>query len=512
MFLDLHVGRLIEPSSGRAWEREEIERRVAERAGYYHAHGFAHGHRAFIHFGNSNHFFVELLAIWRCGGCAIPVDPRFTPFEIATLAAWAKPRLSLWDRSPESDVADSLSKLGVEVVDVSAPDHTSQRGAPRLANVRLDDDALILFTSGTTGQPKGVVHTHRSLLAQWSNLRAHLRGDSFRRTLCLLPTHFGHGLICNCLFPWLSGNDLIMLPPFKPELVSHLGATIDEHGATFMSSVPAVWRLALRIAKPPKSRTLQRVFVGSAPLSASLWESIQAWSGTPQVCNAYGITETASWLAGTTVPQFRPEDGLVGVAWGGVVRVLKSKEAGTPSTPDTVCARGEAGHVWVRTPALMRGYLDRDDLTAQVVSDGWFSTGDIGAIDERGWLYLRGREREEINKGGMKVHPADVDAVIERFADTVDVCTFAFPDPLLGEEVGVAVVMSKRDDDSLRGLLRWVRTHLAVHQVPQRWYVLDEIPRTSRGKVSRTRVAELCLATSPLNVAALLREALGGAE
>jgi acyl-CoA synthetase (AMP-forming)/AMP-acid ligase II len=245
-------------------------------------------------------------------------------------------------------------------------------------------------------------------------LRQSVGLDGFERALCLLPTHFGHGLICNCLYPWLSGHDLYILPPFRPDLISDLGRVIDEHGITFMSSVPSVWRLALRIARPPRQGTLRRVFIGSAPLTAALWSGVQEWTGTAGVLNAYGITETGSWLAGTTVPEFTPEDGLVGVPWGGIIRVLRSADPGVVLDPANECARGESGHVWVQTPALMRGYLDRDDLTEQVVSAGWFVTGDIGAIDDRGWLYLRGREREEINKGGMKVHPSDVDAVVER--------------------------------------------------------------------------------------------------
>jgi acyl-CoA synthetase (AMP-forming)/AMP-acid ligase II len=251
--------------------------------------------------------------------------------------------------------------------------------------------------------------------------------------------------------------------------------------------------------------------VGSAPLSASLWESVRHWSGTNDVFNSYGITETGSWLAGTTGQGFTPVDGLVGEAWGGVIRILQSNQPGAPADPGVASRTGDPGHVWVNTPALMRGYLDRDDLTEKVVSDGWFLTGDIGVIDGRGWLYLRGREREEINKGGMKVYPADVDAVIERFPATTDVCAFAFPEPLLGEDVGVAVVLHKDDRSTLLALYDWTSQHLARHQVPQRWYVLGEIPRTSRGKVSRNAVAESCVAKTPVNFAALRREPPDGA-
>ncbi|HEX5133314.1 MAG TPA: class I adenylate-forming enzyme family protein [Candidatus Krumholzibacteria bacterium] len=501
--LDTRTGNLIEPLTGRRWNADDVARRVAMRTADYLARGFVRGDRAFIHFGNCNEFFVELLAVWRAGGCAIPIDARFTPFEIETLARWARPRLSLFNGAADAEAAAVLGRLNVPVVDITV--HEDAGAASAAPGTRLDDDALILFTSGTTGQPKGVVHTHRSLRARWVSLRDHLGLDAYRRTLCLLPTHFGHGLICNCLFPWLSGCDLYILPPFKPEIVAQLGAIVDEHDITFMSSVPAVWRLAQRIAKPPANRSLARVFIGSAPLSASLWESVRAWSGTPDVFNSYGITETGSWLAGTTIGSFTPEDGLVGTAWGGVLRVLNSSEPGTPSDPSAIRRPGESGHVWINTPALMRGYLDRDDLTARVVSDGWFLTGDIGVIDDRGWLYLRGREREEINKGGMKVYPADIDSVIERFPATADVCAFAYPEPLLGEDVGVAVVLTADDPDTLCALRDWTAQHLARHQMPQRWYLLPEIPRTSRGKINRTSVAEQCAALKPINLMSLRR-------
>jgi acyl-CoA synthetase (AMP-forming)/AMP-acid ligase II len=160
--------------------------------------------------------------------------------------------------------------------------------------------------------------------------------------------------------------------------------------------------------------------------------------------------------------------------------------------------------VWVNTPALMRGYLGRDDLTRQVVSQGWFVTGDIGVLDERGVLTLRGREREEINKGGTKVYPGDVDAVAERFAAVVDACSFALEDALYGQNVGIALVLSERDEGTLRELHAWLGSHLAEYQLPVRWWLLDAIPRTSRGKVNRGQVAQQCAGLAPLDLRRLL--------
>jgi len=497
MLLELRVGNLSEALSGRQWDQPAIAQQFLCRVGYYHQHGMGPGDRVFVHFGNTLELFADLLAIWHLGGCAVPIDTRLTPFEIEILAKAAAPRFALQLGAMDSSVHNLLDGVGATVLDSRAAGESV--AAPPLppSGLILDGDALILFTSGSTGSPKGVVHTHRSLRAQWMTLRHSLGLDAYRRTLCLLPTHFGHGLICNCLFPWLSGQDLVLAPAGSVTAISNLGRLIDEHRITFMSSVPPIWRLALKTALPARNGTLQRVFCGSAPLSAHLWRQIRAWSGTPDVCNAYGITETASWLAGTTVGTIEPEDGLIGVPWGGVITIMKDATTDRPLADGEQCRSGEAGFVWVNTPALMRGYLGRDDLTARVVCQGWFATGDIGLVDDRGWLYLRGRERDEINRGGTKIYPADVESVVERFDGVEDVCCFALDDPLYGQALGMAVVLVRRDDDTLRALHAWMRQHLATFQLPSRSYVLDTIPRTSRGKLNRDTVAAACAALVP---------------
>lgn len=496
MFVGSELGALAEPLSGRRWDRLEVRRQVAARLVYLRKLGVGPGDRVFLHYGNCLEVFADLLAVWLAGGCAVPIDSRLTEYEVDVLAAAACPKLSLWKGDIQHLIAARAAERGARVETTLVADRGE---AARVAPVSdrypvLDDDALILFTSGTTGRPKGVLHTHRSLRARWMSLQQSLGVDAYRRTLCLLPTHFGHGLICNCLFPWLSGQDLYVLPPFQPEVVMRLGHLLDEYRITFMSSVPSVWRIALKVAAPPTQGSLLRVFCGSAPLSGFLWRDIAEWTGAPEVWNSYGITETGSWVAGTSVTGFEPEDGLIGVPWGSDIRVMASMDPKNPPGIAEERGPGEEGYVWLNTPALMKGYLDRADLTDCVVSQGWFSTGDVGIKDQRGWLYLRGRERDEINKGGMKIHPADVDGVIERFRHTKDVCAFAFSDPLYGEDVGVAVVLDDSSEPAFIELKQWARRYLAEHRIPRRWYLLEEIPRTSRGKVNRTAVADACAA------------------
>ncbi len=168
--------------------------------------------------------------------------------------------------------------------------------------------------------------------------------------------------------------------------------------------------------------------------------------------------------------------------------------------------------VWLHTPALMKGYFQRPDLTDAAVHHGWFMTGDIGLIDERGRLFLKGRERDEINKGGMKVFPADIDEVVEQFEATRDVCTFGFEDDFYGENVGIAVVLEDDSDATLLGLYEWVRKHLAEHKHPVRWYLSKEIPRTSRGKINRDTVRQACSSASPLDMRQLVSRTNNGKD
>ncbi|MDW8309689.1 MAG: class I adenylate-forming enzyme family protein [Verrucomicrobiales bacterium] len=503
MFTELSVGHLVEPFGSRRWSPAEIHSQIRRRLARFERLGLRPGDRVFLLFGNRPEFFAELLALWKLGACAVPVDARLTAFEVETLARAAEPKLAVGDEATSAESLAALERAGARALLTGE----TGPGESDAARVRLDDDALILFTSGSTGEPKGVLHTHRSLRARWMGLREHLPDEVFARTLCLLPTHFGHGLICNCLFPWLSGHDLYIAPPFRPDLVAQLGRVLDEHAITFMSSVPPIWKLALKLARPPQRGSLRRVHVGSAPLSAALWEDIRRWTGTRQVCNAYGITETGSWVAGLDDADVPVQDGLIGRGWGAVIQVLKTNATTQPLQPELACAPGESGYVWLNTPALMKGYFRRDDLTARAVVDGWFMTGDIGFLDEHGRLVLRGRERDEINKGGMKIYPADVDAVVERFAGVTDVCTFALDDPIYGQSVGMAVVLQNGSDETLCALYAWMKSHLAEHKLPSRWWVLETIPRTSRGKVNRDAVKAACQRQPPLDLPAVLARA-----
>ena len=502
MFLGCPVGAIAEPLSGRRWESAEAQWQIGARGEAWRRAGMRPGDRVLLGYSNRLEAMVDVVALWSLGVCVCPVSPHLTGFEVLKLAEAASPRFMLAFGDLDPSLHAGLAAAGVTVLDGSAVELRSESAAPPA--FRLDDDALVLFTSGTTSNPKGVVLTHRAMRGRWLSLRQALGMTRFRRALCFMPTYLVHGLVLNSLYPWLSGQELFLLPAGQPDALLQLGSVVDEHEITYFSSTPAAWRLILRAAHPPVKRTVSTVFCTSAPLSEQLWCDVRRWTGTEDVFNTYGLTETCGSTIGTTFAGARPEEGLVGVPWNAMVRIMPGTDPEQAPGVGAACRAGEIGHVWLSTPALMRGYLGHDDLSARAISNGWLATGDLGLLDEGDRLYLRGRVRDEINRGGIKVYPTDIDNVVERFPGVAEACCFACEDRAYGQNVGLALVLSNPEPASLRELHGWLQRHLAEYQMPVRWHLLDAMPHTQQGKTSRTLVAERCASVPPVDLRTIL--------
>lgn len=478
-FLPLHAQSLIhELSSGDVWPAARLSTEAQRRAAVLRRFCGPADNSFVIAHANSASFFADLWAVWQAGATAVCVNPALTAPEWARVLDFVRPRAVL--------VADSGGpSLTSAVPLVCTAREPAPAGLAPHAPAQLDDPALVLFTSGTTGHPKGVVHSHRSLLARTGLNQQHIGAALSGRSLCVLPTHFGHGLIGNCLSPLRAGGQLFLMPAAGVGGAQQLGAVIDQHRIGFLSSVPAFWRLVLKLSKPPQADVLQRVHIGSAPLSAELWRAVVAWTGTDAVANMYGITETANWVGGALARDLSPEDGLLGQAWGGRLAVR--------GDDGQVLAHGQ-GEILVQTPSMMSGYLHRPDLTSAVLSDGWYRTGDIGTLDERGVLRMTGRERYMINRGGIKVYPEELDLLFERHPQVQEACAFAMPDGAGGEAVGLALRLHDGATVSTGELAAWARQQIRPEAVPSRITLLAEIPKTDRGKLNRSQVEQHCRA------------------
>ena len=250
-----------------------------------------------------------------------------------------------------------------------------------------------------------------------------------------------------------------------------------------MSSVPSTWILTLKVAKPPVGGSLRQVSVGSSPLAAKLWQDVITWTGTNNVVNMYGITELANWVAGASASEFSPQDGLIGRTWGGRVAVLDEH--------NNLCDEGE-GELLVESPSLMKGYHRRPDLTAEVIWNGWYKTGDIGRIGSDGVVFLVGRTRLEINRAGIKVYPEELESLLVSHPSISEACAFGLPDDISGETVAAAVCPNEGAAIDTQALRQWCLQRLRREQVPERWFIVKEIPKTDRGKINRQEVIDFC--------------------
>lgn len=473
-FIFDHFGTITDAVKGHRVVASELAAAARAGAAKLAALGAKPGANVLICHGGTPRFFADLFAVWTSGAAASCLNPETTASELERIVDFLKPVAVLVDGEGEGSTG------GCPVIDLSNI-FSGREVAPIAAS--LDDDALILFTSGTTGEPKGVVLTFRALLARMALNRAFIGNLDLAITLCVLPTHFGHGLIGNSLTPLFAGADLVLAAGNNLKSVARLGDIVDHFGVTFLSSVPAFWKLALKAAKPPRQAKLSRIHIGSAPLSAQVWSAVMDWSGTRKVVNMYGLTEAANWIAGASADEQEPQDGLIGRVWGGAA-ALRGEDG-------RLSATGE-GDLVVQTPSLMKGYLHRADLTAVALRDGWLSTGDAGRIDADGMIRLTGRRKHEINRAGLKVHPEDIDILLERHPDISESCAFGMPDPIMGEAVGVAVVLNEGSRIDVKALRAWTAERLVAEKIPDSWYIVSQIPKSDRGKVSRDQVSRAC--------------------
>lgn len=466
----LSDGGIEDVGLGLSWDAATLGEQVNRRAAALSQMGIGRGSIVAIGHGGTARFFADLFASWRVGAAAACLDPSLTPGELRTVVEFSKAAVLLVDG------AASVDRLAVPIVDLGSEHPRRFQGDT--PPPEPGDPALVLFTSGTTGTPKGVVLSFEALRARINANIAVIGKASLARALVSLPTHFGHGLIGNCLTPLMAGGDIV-LHPLGIALANDLSRVIDQQDITFMSSVPAFWRMALtRSPRRPAGGSLVRVHVGSAPFSAELWTEVATWSGA-EVVNCYGATETANWIAGASSRDDGMADGLVGKMWGGDAAVMD--ESGS------IQHRG-AGEIIIRSPSIMSGYLDRPDLTAAALHQGWYRTGDRGSIDQHGRLWLTGRIKDEINRAGFKVQPAEIDAMLERNPAVAEACVFGISDALGGEAVAAAIRLNTAATASPQSLQAWCLDRVRREAVPERWYFVSEIPRTARGKVSRDAV------------------------
>lgn len=477
------------PDGSSALTYGELDFAASAFAALLQTRGCRRGDRVILGLSNTPDFFVALFACFRGGFIAVPLDANLATDELRVITGHAQPSAIVVGGEAESRFKqlrfdcevltpdDIVKSRAVQVAAESAPVE-SERGAP-------ESPALLLYTSGTTGNPKGVVYSHATVLRKIEAIGRCFGFDDSYTSLCLLPTHFGHGLICNSLATFGYGGTLVIAPAFNLDLLKQLWSLLNRNKVNTFSAVPTVVRLLLQYAARREAQTscpsLRFVTCASAPLRPEEVEAFQRSFNVP-LLNCYGLTETCGWIA---CSPNKPDRALASVGMPLDCEIRAFDPDGQPLGP------GETGELWVRGPTVMSGYYKHSPRSDNAAQAGWFATGDVGEVDESGAVFLHSRVKEIIIRAGKNVYPAEVDSVLLSHPEVLDACTVGIEDRLLGEAVAACVV--RRDNSTLGevALMDYVRERLISYKCPQRILFMESIPKSSRGKVNRAKLRSL---------------------
>ena len=441
----------------------DADRESARLAHALNELGVRPGDRVAVQCEKSPAMILLYVACVRAGAVLLPMNPAYTENEVAYLVGDAEPTVVV--QEPERAGRSALSTLALaELASAQPPSYDDVTRGP-------DDLAAILYTSGTTGKPKGAMLTQRNLASNAAALHAAWGFAPDDVLLHALPIFHTHGLFVATNTLLLAGGTMIFLAKFDADEVMR-----QLPRATTMMGVPTFYtRLLADPAFDAACCQSIRVFIsGSAPLLASTHAEFRARTGHA-ILERYGMTETSMITSNPLDGERRP--GTVGFPLPGVdVRIDGD---------------GVIGGIEVRGPNVFAGYWRRPELTAsEFTDDGFFCTGDVGALDADGYLSIVGRSKDLIISGGLNVYPKEVEEVLDDLPGVVESVVVGLPDPDFGEAV-VAVVIAEPgaalDGDALR---EEARRRLAAFKVPKRVVVADALPRNAMGKVEKAKLRE----------------------
>lgn len=446
---------LIAGSQRSAITYAELRQRASDRAAQLHSAGLRPGEVIAIQGRNSVDFVVNLLGATGAGLVVAPLDPTLPEKE----------------RQHRLDLVGARTTLVDGQADVAGP-----RDVPAPVGLSADD-ALVMLTSGTTGTPKMVPWTHRSLSSSVAAVIDSYALTAADATVAVMPLFHGHGLVAALLATLSSGGAVLL--PNQGRFTAHTFADdMSAAGATWYTAVPTIHRIVLR--RGDSLPALRFIRSCSAPLSADLVTELETRYGT-QVVAAYGMTETTHQASSV-----RPGDALpvrlhtVGTPTGLVARVLDAD--------GNECGPGESGEIVVRGATVMRGYLGAQPVDP--FRDGWLRTGDLGVLDLDGNLVVTGRLKNLINRGGEKISPEHVEQVLATYPEILQAAVVGVPDDLYGEQVAAAVVTKSTAPLDSAALADYCRSRLASFEIPQRIVTVAELPLTAKNDIDRAAVAD----------------------
>lgn len=476
---------------------EQLSRAIDSLSRQLSAAGVAPGDVVAMVMPNSLEFVVAFLAITSIRAAAAPLNPAYTEQEFSFFLE-DQGAIAMLDGA--GDDANATARLSAHGLNVPVWETVSRDGAIELSLAGSSplrdpiaptpvgpehDVALLVHTSGSTARPKGVPLTHANLLASIRNIANTYEFDGDDRSVLVMPLFHAHGLMAGLLAPLAAGAS-VLIPASGKFSASTFWQDMVNFNATWYTAVPTIHQILLaRYATdyptdpPPKLRFIRSC---SSALAPAVLQELEEKFGAP-VLEAYAMTEAAHQMTSNPLPKHGPhKPGSVGKGQGVDIVVLDA--AGNSVVP------GEVGEIWVRGANVTKGYRNNPEANQASFSGDWFDTGDQGYLDDEGYLFITGRTKEIINRGGEKISPGRIDEVLLAHPGVAAAVAFGAPDAKYGEEVNAAIILKPEAQLTAEDLTAFCLQHLASFAVPKRFYFVDSLPMTSTGKFQRKRVAE----------------------
>lgn len=472
----------------------DLTRVVDDLAAQLQAGGLQAGDRVALRAGSTAEFVVGLLAASRADLVVAPLDPALPDSEQRARSEAVGARAVLVDQPQDHvEAAPPAWRIEVSVDDADPAVSLDVSGAPRrdVATPQglRDDDAMIMFTGGTTGVPKMVPWTRDNIAGSVAAIVAGYALGERDSTVAVMPLYHGHGLLAALLATLASGGSVLL--PAGGRFSAHtFWDDIEAVRATWYTAVPTIHQILLeraRTERPAGTSALRFIRSCSAPLTAETAQALQDTFSAPVVC-AFGMTEATHQVATTAAegaghsenPGATP--GLVGRSTGPEIRIVGPDGQSLPA--ETV------GELWLHGPTVVRGYLGDPSITDANFTRGWLHTGDLGTLSPAGDLVIRGRIKELINRGGEKISPERVEAVLASHPDVLEVAVFGRTDTLYGETVAAVIVARGSAAPAADELAAFCRDRLAPFEVPTDFQQAAELPHTAKGSLDRRAVTQ----------------------
>jgi len=467
---------LVSPETGRVLSYGEIERQARNLARYLALRGLARGDRVALYLHNGYQTTLLFLSAMIGGFVIVPLNLVAQRSQLAYVLGHCGARLVFTSRDNEATLAAALAeaKAGVEgvVIDPDAPELFVEKALPKSKpeEARATDAALLMYTSGTTGLPKGVILTHANLIAGASSVARWHGLTPEDRCLSSLPLYHINGQVIATLAPFVSGGSVIAPHRFS---VSSWWEAAEAHGATWINMVPTIVAYLLNAAGG-KRRRFPRIRFGrsaSAPLAPEQQRAFEDTFGMP-VIECMGMTETASVCFAN--PQRGPRKiGSVGLPCGIEARVVE-------------------GEIQLRGPNVMAGYYKSSEQTAAAFAPGgWLKTGDLGHRDAEGFYFITGRRKELIIKGGENIAPREIDEALLKHPAVLEAAAVGIPDPAYGQEIRACVVLKDGATLGVEELRAFCLAELGRYKTPREFRFVKELPKGPSGKVQRLKLLEI---------------------